>query len=282
MSRLTGVLACLLLLIAGGIGYWLGRSLNRPVNPSEEVARLEQDNQTLKTTVERLRAENAVLLGEAEEGGAPVGAPGKRAPRPAQGSLPADTELIRSLQESLAAANQSNSTAQTRIKELETELDEVREERTRLAAVETDLGSRIAAIRSVAEAKESDLARQAGQIAQLEAANKRLRDDAGSVGQKTTQQAQVLNELQELYRRRESYLTTMISRYREITEQYRAFVSVMENRRGPEGTAGGGMSIASPELGRIQNSIAMAEEDLRQLTSLNAQVATVQKKLATK
>ena len=36
----------------------------------------------------------------------------------------------------------------------------------------------------------------------------------------------------------------------------------------------------SADLARIQDSIAMAEEDLRQLNSLNAQALLIQKKMA--
>jgi hypothetical protein len=41
-------------------------------------------------------------------------------------------------------------------------------------------------------------------------------------------------------------------------------------------------AVGSADLARIQDSIAMAEEDLRQLNNLNAQARLVQKKMAGK
>jgi hypothetical protein len=77
-------------------------------------------------------------------------------------------------------------------------------------------------------------------------------------------------------------LNSLLSRYKEVTEQYRAFASILENRRGPEGTPGANISIAGPELSRIQNTLTLAEEDLRQLNALNAQALRIQKKLPIK
>ena len=132
------------------------------------------------------------------------------------------------------------------------------------------------------EAKDTELTEKNGQLAQLETANRKLSADSSAAGQKASQTLKYSDELQEIYRRREAALHTLIDRYKDVTEQYRAFASVLENRRGPEGTAGNGIATAGPELGRIQNTISMAEEDLRQLNTLNAQAIRVQKKLSGK
>ncbi len=49
---------------------------------------------------------------------------------------------------------------------------------------------------------------------------------------------------------------------------------MLENRTRQEGASGG---VA--ELSRIQNSIALAEEDFRQLSGLNSQALQLQRKL---
>jgi hypothetical protein len=134
----------------------------------------------------------------------------------------------------------------------------------------------------VVEAKESEIGRRNDRVAQLEAENKRLSADVGAAGQKAGEIQKSSDELQAIYRRRESALNVLINRYKDVTEQYRALASVLENRRGPEGSAGTAISIAGPELGRIQNTIALAEEDLRQLNTLNAQALRLQKKLSGK
>ena len=61
-----------------------------------------------------------------------------------------------------------------------------------------------------------------------------------------------------------------------FTEQYRSMSGVLQAQRTDAPAAG------SADLARIQDSIAMAEEDLRQLNNLNAQALLIQKKMAAK
>ena len=272
MLLLLGIAAC-----AGF--FWLGRSTQRVAEDSGRIIKLEHDNQALKAELDKLRAS----IGDEQEppdhlrlprGGPATGTPSRR-----EAPDPLVAEELRTLRDTLAAANKTIEEWQVRAADVQSQLDQLREEQKRLASLEADLRQQLAASKQLAEAKDAELTRKNDELAQLEAANKRLRNEAEAAGQKASQLLQTSNELQELYRRRESYLNTLVGRYREVTEQYRAFASVLENRRGPEGTAGGGISIAGPELSRIQSSINMAEEDLRQLNTLNAQALRLQKKL---
>jgi len=161
-------------------------------------------------------------------------------------------------------------------------LSAMREESERLAALNRENEAHVASAKLELANRDNELTRKAELISQMEAANRSTLEESGVRAQRATRQAELLKQLQELHRRRESYLNTMVSRYRDITDRYRAYASVLENRRGPEGTPGAGISIAGPELGQIQTTITLAEEDLRQLTSLSAQVAKLQKDLSTK
>jgi chromosome segregation ATPase len=279
MTRLRRFLALLLPLAIGVISFWLGRTTSRSGEEADRLAQLDQENRELKSAVEQLRSHE--LDRRAAGGEAPLR--GESRPRtPLKQSPHTDqAEAVRAIQESLASANRSIAEWQARTNELQAQLDQAREEQKRLAAVETNLTEQLAAAARRLETREAELARKTDQVALLEAARK-LQERAVVAAQQDNQQLKSSAELQELYRRRESYLSSLIGRYREITEQYRAFASVLENRRGPEGTPGAGISIAGPELARIQNSIAMAEEDLRQVNALNAQALRVQKKLSGK
>jgi DNA repair exonuclease SbcCD ATPase subunit len=281
MNRPIRLLLILLPVVAGFVGFWLGRTTNKVPQLGGQATTLEEENHALKATIEKLRADNTILRNSPGDTRVPQGG-SSRVPQKGEHLYGESVETVRTLQESLTAANQSIAVLQARANELQTQLDQVKQDQARLTALETDLTEQLASSKRQAEIKETELVRKNEQLEQLETTNKKLREEAAGTAQKANQQLQALNELQEIYRRRESYLNTLISRYREITEQYRAFSSVLENRRGPEGTSGSGISIAGPELGRIQNSIAMAEEDLRQLTTLNAQVLRIQKKLPTK
>lgn len=282
MKRWRKLSIILVVLCAGLAGFWLGRTSYPTSEDTSRFSRLEQENQKLQAALEKLRSGNIVPPDAPGQVQVAQGKSSTRSPRKVE-SLPAEIAgQLRTLQESLASANQSLTATQAEAKELQTQLHQSREEVVRLAARESALAGQLTSAGQLAETRGAELSRKTEQVAMLESGQKLLREDSASTAQKASQQLQVLHELQEVYRRRESYLTTLMARYREVTEQYRAFASVLENRRGPEGTSGAGISIAGPELGRIQNSITMAEEDLRQLNSMNAQVLRLQKKLPAK
>jgi hypothetical protein len=67
------------------------------------------------------------------------------------------------------------------------------------------------------------------------------------------------------------YLSSVVRRYREMTEQYRA----MDSRREREGTV-----VSGTEISHIQNAVALADEELRQISVLNVQAQRLEKKLS--
>jgi hypothetical protein len=110
----------------------------------------------------------------------------------------------------------------------------------------------------------------------LEAANARLKEDAAAGKQSAVLTQQAVSDLESLFRRREMYLNNILRRYKEITEQYRAMSGVRDSRDGQAAP------VSSTEISRIQNTIALAEEDLKQIYALNAQAQRLQRKLPIK
>lgn len=282
MKRATILTISLLLLLSSGIGFWAGRFTAPAAGQAQDLLRVEAENQQLKAHIENLSRANAASAQEADEGSSTGNLHGKRSPRLIEGSSAEDLEIIRNLEEKLEVANEVASVARARIEELEKQVSEMREESARLAALNRENEEKAASAKLELANRDNELTLKGEQIAQMEAASRKALEESGGWAQKATRQAELLKQLQELHRRRESHLNTVVSRYRDITDRYRAFASVLENRRGPEGTPGAGISIAGPELGQIQTSITLAEEDLRQLTSLSAQVAKLQKELSAK
>jgi DNA repair exonuclease SbcCD ATPase subunit len=270
----------ILALVVGIAGFWIGRATFQTGGDQTRIAQLEAENAALKASLEKL----GVPIPAPPQSTDTARTPARPAPRTPVHQEPAridDTEL-RILRDSLAAARQSISEWQARVGQLETQLEQTSADQKRLAGIESDLSQQLASQKQLAEAKDSDLSRRNERLAQLEAENKKLNGDVSAAGQKASELQKSSDELQAIYRRRESALNVLINRYKEVTEQYRALASVLENRRGPEGAAGTAISIAGPELGRIQNTITLAEEDLRQLNALNAQALRLQKKIAGK
>jgi hypothetical protein len=83
--------------------------------------------------------------------------------------------------------------------------------------------------------------------------------------------------LQDLDSRREAHLTSIMRRYRDITSQFRAMSGTLDSSRDPNSSA-----LSAAALTRIQNATSAADEDLRQLSELNAQARQLEKKLVKK
>jgi ABC-type uncharacterized transport system ATPase subunit len=132
----------------------------------------------------------------------------------------------------------------------------------------------LSAANNAVNALEKELKSSRDRVTQVELAYQKLRDQSGTDAHKLSDIQQLAAELQSIHKRREVYLNGILRRYRQITEQYRSLSGVMQAQRTDAPAAG------SADLSRIQDSIAMAEDDLRQLNNLNAQALLIQKKMA--
>jgi hypothetical protein len=83
--------------------------------------------------------------------------------------------------------------------------------------------------------------------------------------------------LEDLNRRREVYLASLQRRYRDITSEFRAMSSVLDTSHAPNSNACGGAV-----LGRIQNVISLADDDMRQLNELDARAQKLEKQIQKK
>ena len=122
---------------------------------------------------------------------------------------------------------------------------------------------------------ESDIARQ--RVAALEADNAKLKTDTAAVTTRAADVAHIIASLQDLDRRRDVYLTSILRRYRDITGEFRAMSSMLDTSHDPNSGA-----CSGAVLSRIQNAVNSAEDDLRQLNELNARSQKLEKQLAKK
>jgi chromosome segregation ATPase len=122
---------------------------------------------------------------------------------------------------------------------------------------------------------ESDIARQ--RVAALEADNTKLKTDTTVVTTRATDVARTIASLQDLDRRRDVYITSILRRYRDITGEFRAMSSMLDTSHDPSSGACGGAVLS-----RIQNAVNSAEDDLRQVNELNARTQKLEKQLLKK
>jgi chromosome segregation ATPase len=236
----------------------------------------------------QLAAENQRLRGrvpdQAPSTAAPPGAPApapateaRNAPHTAKAANnPEDAIAVQRLKLSLADANASIARLESRADEAEAQLRSLRVDNQRLAGSEADLKENLAGANQLVDALQKELKSNRDRVTQVEIAYQKLRDASGGAAQKIAQLQQLATELQDIHQRREVYLNSILRRYKQITEQYRSMTGVLQGQRTDAPAVGG------TDLARIQDSIAMAEEDLRQLNNLNAQALLIQKKMVGK
>jgi chromosome segregation ATPase len=198
-------------------------------------------------------------------------------PDSAVAELAALEQQVRQLRESLAKSNEDLSRLQAHTADLQSQVEAASAENQRLSSAGQDLKKSLADADQTLESLRAELKRNTDRVAQLEANNARLKDETTAGKQSAAQIGQTMSELQEIFRRREMYLNNILRRYKEITEQYRAMSGVLDSRRDREAAP-----VSTTEISRIQNAIALAEDDLKQINALNAQSQRLQKKLPVK
>lgn len=203
---------------------------------------------------------------------------GATAPPRSAGAVPSVFEAAemsrllaeRSHQLEVAQSTQADLTRQLR--ELESKFEAVTQEEAKTKAQLASFREQIAQIEKDGEALRSAARARESAWKEMEANAAQLRRRAGEDAQRNAKRKQAGVELEELGRRRESYLNSILGRYREATDLFRAMSLRLDNPR----DAG---SPLSNDLSRIQQAIQLADEDLRQLRALSAQAARWQKEL---
>ncbi len=122
---------------------------------------------------------------------------------------------------------------------------------------------------------ESDIAHQ--RLEALEADNAKLKADAAAVTTRAADVARIIASLQDLDSRRDVYLTSILRRYRDITGEFRAMGGMLDTNRNPNSGACSGAALS-----RIQSAVNSAEDDMRQLSELNARSQKLEKQLLKK
>jgi multidrug efflux pump subunit AcrA (membrane-fusion protein) len=122
---------------------------------------------------------------------------------------------------------------------------------------------------------DSEIARQ--RAAALQADNAKLQPSPASAATGAPDVAHILSSLQDINRRREVYLTSILRRYRDITGEFNAMSGMLDTSHPPSPGA-----CSGADLTRIQNAVSSAEDDLRQISELNARSQKLEKQLPTK
>ena len=236
--------------------------------------------------IRTLEAENAELRKRAEQQqpvpqpsgnpGSPKTAPGKPIDHTARelASARLETEQVRqelqAVRGQLAEARQRSQDLESRANELQSEVAAAAAENAHVTAGANEARHALAQANGQLGALRAELQTQKDSVMQLEATNARLRK-----AMPTQDYTALLAEMQDVAIRREQYIDNLLRRYRELTEYYRTLAGAFDSRRDRESVAPNGA-----EFTRIQNTLASAEEDMRQLTALNARMQLIRRRIS--
>jgi chromosome segregation ATPase len=228
----------------------------------------------------RKRAEAAVaeLNQLREEQGLPAKEDAKGAPGKAAGGDEAAVrgELLKLLtekEEKLTAASREMDGLRLRVEQLEQQLRVVGEEAQKLVSAEREVRDQLDSSRRLAEVLQAELKGKTALAGQMETVNAQLRKREEESRERAARLGKLMEQAEDLQRRREMFVTNILRRYREVTDLYRTLNQQFSNPRD-------GASPANADLSRVQNAIYQAEDDLRQLQGLNARSLALQKEMA--
>jgi chromosome segregation ATPase len=182
--------------------------------------------------------------------------------------------------------NRELSEAQANIQELQAQLSNSNDEHEkalasaneRLQKEQEDWQSQLDALKQELDSAQAESQATRQRLAALEADNAKLKSDNSAASTRAADLATVAAQLQDLDSRRDAHLTSIMRRYRDITSQFRAMSGMLGSSRDSNSSS----PLSDAALTSIQNAVSSADDDLRQLSELNAQARQLEKKLAKK
>jgi len=272
-AHLTLAILLAALLAASSAALWQTRQLEAA------RSRASEDAASLKQLRARLRA---AQLQQPFASIAPPGetpAPASTTPRPS--NKPA--YLLAQREAEIGHLQRELNEAHAALHRLEARAASFDEERAQAAAsanqrfttAQSDYNAHLDDLNRQLRAAQNDAQAARQHLADFQAAADKLKSDQSSSAAKLAESTRLLATLEDLNRRRDGYIASILRRYRDLTEQFRAMSGVLASSRDQNSGA-----LSESGLTRIQSAISQADDDLRQLNDLNSRAAQVEKKLA--
>lgn len=121
--------------------------------------------------------------------------------------------------------------------------------------------------RRLAEVYEAELKAKSQRLLQAETAEKLMQQRVEKAEQTARRAGVASRDAEDISRRRESLVSSLQRRFREVTDLYRAFSLQAQNRSTP------GASLEAGDLSRLQTTLQQAEDEIEQLRTLNRRMA---------
>ncbi len=269
--RISLALLLAALAVASGVALWQAR----------RIAALEQRPRASQDDLARLR----LRIRQWEDQAGPASAPGAASPTPAGApsrSRAADRGLEARNQSELERLTRELADSHLEVSRLQRQAADFEDQRRRDAqssndrftTAQRDFQARLDQINARLDAAQAEASSARQRASDLESALASLKADQATAAARQADTIRLLATLQDLNRRRESYIDSLLRRYRDISGQLHAMGNVLDSSRDQNASP-----IGSSALARIESTISLAEEDLRQVNELNLRVQQTEKKL---
>lgn len=205
----------------------------------------------------------------------------RKPPKPANG----DKAALARRDATIAQLTQQLRAAQASVTQFQEQLTAAKDENEEALAsagqryqeLQAQMHDQLGKLQKELSSAQSDLQNSRQRIADLQKANAKLQADDSKESTRAAEREHILARLQDLDRRRESYLTSIANRYRDLTSRFRTMSGMLDSNRGQ-----GAGTFSGAALDLIQNALSQSDDDLQHLNDLNAKAYRLEKELSKK
>lgn len=259
--------ACLFLVL------WLGsRKEARMVEG--ELTQLRKTHGEAESRLQTMEDQNTTLRKQLEANGVNPALP---PPPDRSAANSSGVEAVRRLaltQQQLTDTRAQLQALQQRGQQLESSANQLQSDNKRLTTAAGEARDEADSLRRLNETVEAELKSKAARADAADALARRAQGEAGEVKQQLRLTASTLRELDDIASRRETYLSNLQRKYRDVNDQLRSLSARLDRYRDTSSAPS-----FSTDLPRLQSLVQSAEEDLRQVQALNAQAQRLSKRL---
>ena len=269
-SILPLLAACLFLVL------WIGSRREARITQGE-LTPLRKSYTEAESRLQTLEDQNNTLRKQLEANGM---SPAVSAPPPHSAATSSSLEAVRRLaliQPQLVDTKAALQALQQRAQQLDSTATQLQSENKRLTAAASEARDEADSLRRLNETIDAELKSKTARADAADTLSRRAQAETGDVKQKLNLTTSILRDLDEIARRRDTYLSNLQRKYRDVNDQLRALTVRLEHYRDSNSAPS-----FSTDLPRLQSLVQSAEEDLRQVQTLNAQAQRLSQKLETR
>ncbi|MDR3718067.1 MAG: hypothetical protein P4K98_04645 [Bryobacteraceae bacterium] len=278
MNRWPRLASSILPLVAACLFLVLFLGARKEVRMTEgELTQLRKAHGEAESRLQTLEDQNTTLRKQLEANGM---SPALPPPPPRSAATSSTVEAVRRLaltQQQLSDTKAALQMLQQRAQQLDYNTAQLQNDNKRLSAAANEAREEAEGLRRLNDTIEAELKSKTARADAADTLTRRAQTEAGEAKQKLNLTTSTLRELDEIARRRDSYLNNLLRKYRDVNDQLRSLSARLDRYRDSNSAPS-----FSTDLPRLQSLVQGAEDDLRQVQSLDAQAQRLAQRLQTK